>query len=237
MNRFDAVNKQTLADVVYEQMQTAIVRGDFEEGAELNQVALAQQFGVSRVPVREALWRLEAEHLVFASPQQRFRVAQPSPESIIEMAELREELEVFALRKRMHAGYQDDLERIREAARALPATGTKGEWLMGDRQFHRLLIGGTGPIAGLIDGVRVRIHRYLHVVVSTAARRREAESEHAELIATVATGDADKAERILRDHISATRLVLESHLRRPSPEIAQFTDGANTGLTKGGDTA
>ena len=95
--------RQTLTDNVYEKIRQAIVNGELEPGSELSQVDFAQRFGVSRVPVREALRQLQAEQLLTASAFKRYVVTGLSPDEIIELTEVRECLEVFALGRTMAA--------------------------------------------------------------------------------------------------------------------------------------
>ncbi|MCY4427959.1 MAG: GntR family transcriptional regulator [Halieaceae bacterium] len=212
MVKFETVSKQTLADVVYEKLHEAIMRGDYADGEELNQVGLAEQFGVSRVPIREALWRLEAERMVVASPQQRFRVVEMTPQSVLELADIREMLEVYALSKRVGHYSEEEIEELRRAANVMAKTKDKEDWLMADRQFHRLINGVNTPVAIMIDGVRSQIHRYLQVVVSSEERRKEAREEHTALLDAIEAGNVRSAEKILRHHISGTRKILQKHL-------------------------
>src|SRR5580693_111607 len=111
-----SIKRQTLADNVYVQLKNSIMRGRLRDGTELKQGELAAQLGVSRVPVREALRRLQAEHLVVAEPFQCFVVTSLTPDQVRELLELREELEVFALKKTLDSGVKDD--RIRAATMA-----------------------------------------------------------------------------------------------------------------------
>src|SRR5580700_8480849 len=108
-----SIKRQTLADNVYVQLKNSMMRGRLRDGTELKQGELATKLGVSRVPVREALRRLQAEHLVVAEPFQCFVVTSLSADQVNELLELREELEVFALRKTLDSGVKDD--RIRAA--------------------------------------------------------------------------------------------------------------------------
>src|ERR1700722_15166074 len=85
--------RQTLTDNVYEKIRQAIVNGELEPGSELSQVDFAQRFGVSRVPVREALRQLQAEQLLTASAFKRYVVTGLSPDEIIELTEVRECIE------------------------------------------------------------------------------------------------------------------------------------------------
>src|SRR5712672_516044 len=128
-----SVKRQTLADSVYTQLKTAIMRGRMRDGTELKQGELATTLGVSRVPVREALRRLQAEHLVVAEPFQCFVVTSLSPDQVNELLELREELEVFALKKTLTSGAKK--ERIRAAstaAKSLTLSQEDEDWLAVD---------------------------------------------------------------------------------------------------------
>src|SRR5215469_14260267 len=80
-----------------------VTRQTLADGTELKQLELAERLGVSRVPVREALRRLQAEHLVQGNPFHRFVVTSLTTEQVIELIDLREELEVFALKRAVHS--------------------------------------------------------------------------------------------------------------------------------------
>ena len=99
MADFKHLVRETLADNVYAELRAAILNGAIEDGAELNQVWLARDFNVSRVPIREALRRLQAEGLVTATPYQHYIVRGIRPEALSEMIDIRAELEVFAIRQ------------------------------------------------------------------------------------------------------------------------------------------
>lgn len=223
---FPVVSRQTLADRVYSQLRDSIINGKLADGTELNQVELAEQFGVSRVPVREALRRLQAEDLVVANPYQRHVVRTLSPEDVVEMIELREELEVFALRRavrRMRAGEVDPAAAA-QAALARQSVKLRGEqWLAADHEFHRQF--HTSPVvAGLIDDLRQRVHRYFQVVVADSTRRSQVINEHQALLDAVKAGDEERAVALLRAHVGHTRELLERYLARgdtaePAPEL------------------
>jgi DNA-binding GntR family transcriptional regulator len=211
---FPEVSRQTLADRVYSQLRDSIINGRLADGTELNQVELAEQFGVSRVPVREALRRLQAENLVVANPYQRHVVRAVSPEDVVEMVELREELEVFALRKamrRMRAG-RSDAATSAEAALARQSVKLRGEqWLAADHEFHRQFH-ASPVVAALIDDLRQRVHRYFQVVVADTQRRSQVIDEHRALLDAIEADDEARAVALLRAHVGHTRELLAQHL-------------------------
>lgn len=217
--QFEPMSRQTLADRVYAMLRQSLLNGEIADGSELNQVDLAEQFGVSRVPVREALRRLQAERMLVAMPYQRYTVPSVSPEEIIELTELREELEVFALRKTLTALRDGRLE-VGNLERQLASQSTRlsGErWLQADYAFHRLLH-PTSAVDQLIDDIRERIHRYLQRVVSPKSRREQAIEEHWALFKAIIRDDQQQAEEILRAHVQRTRTMIQEYLVRVSSD-------------------
>src|SRR5215469_11054122 len=116
--------RRTASEAVAESLRSAIRSGQLEDGAELNQVALAEHFGVSRVPVREAMRQLQAEGWITAPAHHRAVVRAVSLESIIEIFEVRAMLEVHLVSKAIPKltpqhiaelnGRCDEMERIKD---------------------------------------------------------------------------------------------------------------------------
>jgi DNA-binding GntR family transcriptional regulator len=215
-----SVSRETLSDRVYEQLRAAILSGLIGDESELNQVELAERFGVSRVPVREALMRLEAEQLVSANPFQRYRVRSLSPSEVIELTEIREEIEILALRAALAAAKAKkiNMKQLRDAAARLSPKDDVSKWIDADRAFHRLLDGGDTMAARLVDDIRVRIHRYVRSAIAGEERRVEAVREHKAILDAVEAGQSARAEALLRKHIAATRSLLAKRLEQ-HPEV------------------
>ncbi|MEN3359949.1 MAG: hypothetical protein V7637_3931 [Mycobacteriales bacterium] len=212
------VKRQTLADSVYTQLKTAILRGRMRDGTELKQGELAAQLGVSRVPVREALRRLQAEHLVVAEPFQCFVVTSLDSDQVMELLELRGEMEFFALKKTMSSDVaQQRIRAAKAAAKALTLSQDDESWLAADREFHRELNGATTAVAAIIEEVRERVHRYFLSAPALQQRRREVLKEHAALITALEAGDEAALERAIRYHVRATRQHLEKSFVAAGP--------------------
>lgn len=214
------VTRQTLADSVYVQLRTAITRGRLRDGTELKQAELAARLGVSRVPVREALRRLQAEHLVVANPFQRFVVTSLTHDQVMELVDLREELEVFALKRAISSGsaLQGRAKEAKAAAKGLAVNQDAETWLEADREFHRALNGRTTAVAAIIEDVRERVHRYLHSAVASAERRHEVLAEHAALLAALEKQDERAIEKAIRQHVRGTRDVLRQSFVDVGPD-------------------
>lgn len=201
-----SVKRQTLADSVYVQLKSAILRGRLRDGTELKQGELAAQLGVSRVPVREALRRLQAEHLVVAEPFQCFVVTSLSADQVMELLELREELEVFALNRTLASDMRKQrIQAAKAAAKSLSLSQEDELWLAADREFHRELNGPTTAVAAIIEDVRERVHRYYLSAPALLQRRREVLKEHSTILAALEAGDEDALEHGIRHHVRATR--------------------------------
>ncbi len=201
------VTRQTLGDTVYEQLREAIMRGDIPAGTQLNQVELANSLGVSRVPVREALRRLQAERFLDANPFQRYVVTKLTREQVLELFELRVELEVFAaLRSLKREDFQTvTLAQAREAAAKLDVAMDADEWLQADMEFHRSVNGHDSAVTTIIDEVRFRIYRYLHLAKADVKRRHEVILEHEEILAALESGDESRIRSSIEGHVKHTR--------------------------------
>nr|MDT0661221.1 GntR family transcriptional regulator [Micromonospora sp. DSM 115978] len=201
------VSRTTLGDRVYERVRDAIIRGELPAGTEINQVELANSLGVSRVPVREALRRLQAERLLDANPFQRFVVTKLSWEQVLELFDLRETLEVFAaLRARSRPSFlTGDLPAAREVAGSMNLEMSAEEWLQADMEFHRTLNGHDSAVSSIIDEVRFRIYRYVHLATPDLPRRRQVLDEHQAIVSAVERGDEDEIRAVIAAHVSHTR--------------------------------
>jgi len=214
MTDFAGIPRGTFADRVYSEMRAAILSGAISDGAELNQVGLARQFEVSRVPVREALRRLQAEQLVTVTPYQQYIVTPVNRETLVELIDIRAELEVFAIRRRMQQMTKEIEGQLRDFNAGLRTQNDTQLWFEGDIDFHELLNGPRTEASRLVRNVRERVHRYLHTVASTRERQQQACAEHERIIDEMVAGDEGAAEQAIREHISHTRAVIIEHLRQ-----------------------
>jgi DNA-binding GntR family transcriptional regulator len=223
--QFESVRRETLADTVYWKIRQAIMNGEIADGAELNQVTLSRQFNVSRVPVREALRRLQAERLVTVTPYQQYAVSAVRPEAVLELIGIREQLEIFAVRRHIATLTPEAVDEMLARNAALRKEPDHGSWLQGDWELHELIDGRGTEAARLVGDLRDRIHRYLTTVASSPARQKQACAEHERIINAMRDGDADSAETALREHIAHTRNIIVTKLieMTPPPETANDT--------------
>jgi DNA-binding GntR family transcriptional regulator len=226
--------RRTVSDHVADALREAIIAGQFEDGEELNQVELAASFNVSRVPVREALRRLEAEGLVNAEAHRRAVVIGFDRDRINEAFEIRALLETYALeRSAAQLGPADfkELDRICDEADSIE---DHHDWLEHNRAFHRAVLEPSGAKTAitLSEQLSHQVERYVRRSGGALHRPKEAGREHRELVAALKAGEVQRAAEILRGHILHTRERVIESLPEPRPWVgpaATENDKADTG--------
>lgn len=203
--------RRTTPDHVADLLRDAILTGKLEDGAELNQVTLAEHFAISRVPVREALRQLQAEGLVRQEAHRRAVVTTLSHDHIVELFDLRVALETYLLRRAIDDMDAATLRALEKKLRAMAkmSAADHERWLAANRDFHDLIYqrSGASYTQELAGRIAARTTRYLYLrSQGTGVRRQEhAHEEHVQIMDAIAAGDADRAAEALEDHINGTR--------------------------------
>jgi DNA-binding GntR family transcriptional regulator len=175
---------------------------------------LAERYGASRVPVREALRMLEAEGLVTLVANTGAWVSRISLAECEEMYQIRERIEPLLLRYNLPLLGADEVAGLERLADAMESADVE-EFLALDRTFH-LSCYRHAPTSVLADLVlqlwnRTQHYRRAFTRVFRSEGDRSVHHEHHLLVAAIRRGDADEAERVLAGHIRRTRLELERH--------------------------
>lgn len=222
-NEFNHIERaDPLVEIVLEQVTDAIVTGRLFPGERLVETRLADEFGVSRGPVREAMRRLEQMGLVEKTPYQGTFVSALSDQEVEELHSVRAPLEGMAARLAAKCGDPkalDKLETILHEMREAAAAGDQGRMVGLDMAFHNALIELSGHklLRELWLVVSVRLHRFLLL-----KRRRlyhtldEAAPLHESIVRAIASGNADQAETEVLRHIHEAAEYLDySEVVRP----------------------
>jgi len=216
----ELTDRRTTSDQIADTLREAILTGEFDDGEELNQVALAKHFGVSRVPIREALRQLQAEGLVTAKAHQRTVVTTMSVEHVLEIVDIRSLLETRLLELSMPKLGPDDLKHLRKLCKDMDTITDHQAWLRKNREFHHLLY---RPAHGsftlvLLEQLSARVGRYLHRWSDTGVERnKEANAEHRAILDAIEASDLRRARRELQQHIAHTHARIAQDFARPSP--------------------
>lgn len=200
------IQRNTIASLSVEALRERILRGDFPEGEPLRQDALAEELGVSRIPVREALRQLEAEGLVTFNPHRGAVVSSMSLAEIEELFELRAEIEGELLRRAIPKTSKEQLDRavevLDEFENALHA-GEASRWGPLNWHFHSALYApaNRNVTMGVLQKLHQHSDRYFRMHVLLAHGGEQAATEHRAIAAAVKKKDATVASALMRAHI------------------------------------
>lgn len=202
---------------IYEKLREEILACRLRPGADLREQDLAARFQVSKSPVRDALLRLEREHLVTIAPRQGYRVSPISLSDARDLLRLRAVLECASVTEAARERNPDALaalERFRSFRPSQWADGFAGY----NREFHCALARASGNrrMAALTCELIEQTHRLVQVSVE-AVQTRSAPAlvaEHAAIIDAVKDGDGRRAAALLKGHIAAAERRVADALSR-----------------------
>ena len=184
-------------------IRTAIRRGDLPVGEKLALESLGKSFGVSRMPVREALIRLEREGLVAFHPRRGAVVAGVTDQDLVEITHLRRMLEGDAIRLAVGRFQLPDIERAQAAldeARLTTDIDCQADlhW-----QFHRAIYAPCNRPMQLemIDTLHANVDRFFRMEWREAGLRSSWIAEHERILGLIGEGEVDRAAQAIDDHI------------------------------------
>jgi len=201
-----SLKHRTLSAAILDQLRQAILDGTHPAGTQLRQDALAEAYGTSRIPVREALFQLEAEGLVRMVPQKGAVVSELSVEEINDVFELRRLMEPRLMAQSLPLFGGEDFARLDAIhARFIAATIAHdvSSWGVLNADFHMALY-ARAPLPRtrqIVSSLLQTSDRYTRLQLSSPAAMARAKSEHAELIALYRAGDVAGACALLDAHI------------------------------------
>lgn len=236
----ELAHRRTTPDRVVDTLREGILSGALRDGEELNQVALAEYFNVSRVPIREALRQLQAEGLVRQKAHRRAVVSALGIEHILELFDLRTLLETYLLSRAMPNITADDVATLAGLLEQLDAATDRRQWLELNRRYHHSMYtpAGASYTLELADNIAARTSRYLYIYSGGQGidRISAAADEHRRLLRAVSEGDTDSACELLREHIQRTRADVERLYaeRAAADEPEQANHGASSPRREGG---
>lgn len=221
---------RTLSAAILDQLRMAILDGTYPAGTQLRQDALAELYGVSRIPLREALFQLDVEGLVRIIPQKGAVVAELSIDEINDVFDLRALLEPRLLSHSMPLLDEADFARIEEIHREV-AEATKvrdvSRWGQLNATFHMALYSRASlpRTLSIAHTLLQASDRYTRVQLSGTAGMEKAMHEHAELIALCRTGDIERACCFLATHVRDVQVDLIGVLERGAREASNGAAG------------
>ena len=192
----------TVASRISKALAGRIIAGMIEPGSKLRQDHVAEEFGASHVPVREAFRRLEAQGLVISEPRRGVRVAGFSPQEVKEVADMRAALESLALRNAAPHLTPAILDEAEEVNKAGDRAKDVESWEKANRTFHRLILTPCAMprLLRAIDDLHTASARFLF-----SGWRAEwdapTDRDHRSILDALRAGQAELAASVLARHV------------------------------------
>ncbi|MDI6894897.1 MAG: GntR family transcriptional regulator [Bacillota bacterium] len=213
-------------DEVYRLLRRAIVRGEISVGTRLVASQLADQLGVSRTPLREALQLLEREGFVRRLATGVVEVVGLSRDEIEEVFAIRAALEGLAARYAALRAGPEEVDRMARTLAATERSARKSRFEEVDvegLEFHTAIQRASGLkfATGHLETMRDHINRYRARTIATPGRAVELVGEHAEILKCIRLRDPDQAEAAMRRHIWNAWLVMKQAVSNQGSEAQE----------------
>ncbi|WP_211099876.1 GntR family transcriptional regulator [Azospirillum brasilense] len=208
-------NGHSTAAVIVDELRGAILRNQLRGGERLRQDAIATQFGVSQMIVREAFKQLSAEGFLKAEPRRGVSVAVLSADEAWEVTQLRALLECQALRWAIPNMLRADFVRCARILDELDAADTVDARILLNAQFHECLYAPAHRerTLALINNLRLNFERYLRYTWEETHHLEQSQAEHRQILNLCELRDVERACDALRKHVLATGDLLVDSLR------------------------
>jgi DNA-binding GntR family transcriptional regulator len=198
----------TLADQAYRALREEIISGRLEPGERLTERHLATRLGVSPTPIREALQRLEHEHLIQRTDTRRLLVAEPSVHRLYELTLIEAALRGVGARLAAENATEKELAAIEETHAAFTDTMTPERVLATTRKLHERIdqASHNETLVTMIATAtafdwQFRIETLPDIYGSNQKTALERHREHGRIVKALKARDGEAAERLMRDHI------------------------------------
>jgi len=219
------LKKMNLSEQAAEIIRASIISGRIKPGERLNEMKIASEMGVSRLPVREALRLLQNESLVESIPNKGVFVTMLSPQDIQEIFTLRAVIEEFAIKLAVNNIGEEELDTLRNTYGEMVNAASERDdirLIQLDLEFHRLIAKSSrhSYVYRVFNYIRGLILMYL--LYDTEALKADdrlvaSQKEHQIILGALETRDLDLAVRSINDHIQRSGINIMNHLRKQNP--------------------
>ncbi len=215
MLNFDIQNHRPLREIVYEELKLLILTGKISPGMRLMEEELAEDMGVSRTPIREAIRKLEKEGLITIEPRRGAYVSQISTKDMVEILEVRQNMEGLAAELAAQRMSEEDKEKLRNIAKAYEeavAAGDMAEMIRCDTAFHHIIVEATQNkiLIQMVEQLQEMVLRFRYIYYDNFKRAEQMLSEHQAIYEAIAGGNTEVARESANVHIDRLKsLILE----------------------------
>lgn len=206
-----------LRDLVFLTLREAILKGVLQPGERLMEIGLANQLGVSRTPIREAIRKLELEGLVVMKPRKGAEVASITLDDVNSVLEVRKHLEKLVVELACKRATAEDIERIKERQVEFEESikqGSLTDMAESDSAFHTAIYESTDNkrLIQILNNLYEQMYRYRLEHIKDDDRRSRLVEEHDALVKAIEKGDVEEATEIISGHINSQQTVIVNHV-------------------------
>lgn len=195
-----------LRDVVFYTLRQAILKGELEPGERLMEMQLAEQLGVSRTPIREAIRKLELEGFVLMIPRRGAIVAKITEKDLKDVLEVRASLERLSTKLACERMEEETIEELREAQEAFKAA-LRGDDItlqaQKDVEFHDVIYKSTNNLRliQMLNNLREQMYRYRLEYLKDGTSHQKLVEEHEAIIEALSRRDTEETTNIMVGHV------------------------------------
>ncbi|MBQ9708649.1 MAG: GntR family transcriptional regulator [Firmicutes bacterium] len=213
MLNFDIQNHRPLREMVYEELKMQILTGAIVPGTRMMEVELAENMGVSRTPIREAIRKLEKEGLVTIRPRRGAYASSISTDDMLEILEVRQHMEGLAAyfaASRMTPDELDGLKKLAEKYNTAVEAGDMEGMIEYDTKFHRAIADSCNNkiLLQMIEQLQEMVLRFRYIYYDTFRRAENMPVEHQAIMDAIARGDEDAAREAADVHIDRLKMMV-----------------------------
>jgi DNA-binding GntR family transcriptional regulator len=195
-----------LRELVSDALREAIMIGTLRPGERLMEIQLAEEMGVSRTPVREAIRKLELEGFVVMVPRKGAYVADISIKDINEVFEIRTALDGLAAGLAAERITEEELEQVERLLVEIGESIEQGDIERAvevDTQFHDILYKASrnDRLVGIIGNLRELFHRFRSISMGHPGRLKETIDEHKRLVEAISQRNVELSQAVAREHM------------------------------------
>lgn len=206
MINFDLQNHRPLREIVYEELKREILVGEIAPGTRMMEIELADEMGVSRTPVREAIRKLEKEGLVTIEPRKGAYASDVSIKDMVDVLEVREDLEAMAAALAAQRVTEDEKKALLDATleyqKAVESEQTE-DIIRCDEGFHQLIVNCSGnkTLIQLFSQVQELALRFRYLYYDDFSRYERMPLEHREIEEAILSGNFEEARVAAGEHV------------------------------------